>query len=103
MDEVEFLMEAHGLAMSNDYGEAAYGRFLKEFVPRYRAFILAERERPDHTAGEFANSCVLGISSLIAMYASVCGRPECFSEVRKLFIEALTACENDKGPENART
>src|SRR5690606_9654034 len=56
MTDEEFHLTVHNMSMSQDYTEAAFGRFLKEILPRYRQLAEAEATRVNFEPGEYGRS-----------------------------------------------
>ena len=95
MTDEEFYLTVHDMSMSPYYAEAAFGRFLKEILPRYRQLAEAEAMRVNFEPDEYARSIILSISAIISVYASLFAKPGHERITRRLLIEGLQQIERE--------
>lgn len=97
MTEEDFILRAHDLSMSANYNEAAFGRFLKEVLPAYKRLVEDETRRDDYDPKLFAHATIIGLSSLIATYASIVAKPGLERVCRMMVLEGLQRVEQEIG------
>lgn len=97
MTEEDFILHAHDLAMSADYNEAAFGRFLKEVLPVYKRLVEEETRRADYDPELFAHATLISLSSLIAIYASIAAKPGLERMCRATVLKGLQQVEQEVG------
>lgn len=95
MTDEEFHLAVHNMSMSPDFAEAAFGRFLKEILPRYRQLAEAEATRVNFDPGDYAHSTLLGVSAIISVYAALFAKPGHERIARRLLIEGLQQIERE--------